>query len=411
MTNKLNPTLMAKIQEILAEAGVAPEQNGALTVFDLWDQWAPTRNGSARGPNIRSHRRFLAMKCSVAGEEFVLGEMAWADLKPMHMNAWRAALALWVGVRKKLLSASYRDQVRLSLQACFTFHLKTQTISRNPLQGIAHEQNRPVSRRGYFSPEQFEQFVGACKPALAAILRLSITCSGMRRDEMRLLKKSQIDFDAKTATVTNKGGGKKRILLTDESLEMLRGWVATSPSETVFWNPHDPQGGPIPKGTLWRWVDAARRATGIMLGDEKPTIHHTRHTWTRRMMRAGAPETWIASQLGHRDTKMLRVYGPLDGQEAEDSMREIMNRPTRPGDNDPRPPNPWACPGCKTVHANPRALVACMDSHGDADLWEGVEFDMERTPARKAAAAATRAPARKSSTGVQSRGKNRYAAK
>lgn len=408
MTN-INPALLSQIEKLLAQHGGLADQNADLTVIELWDQWAPTVYSTARGPNIRAHRRFLGMECSHGGVTFKLGEMKWSALKPAHLNAWRAALAKWIGVRGKLLSEGYRDQVRLTLQACFTFHLKTETISRNPLQGIAREQSVPATRRGYFTPEQFEFFTAHCRPALAAIMKLSFTCAGMRRDEARTLKKNQIDFDGKVCTVRNKGGGKKRILLTDEAIEMLRGWVATAPSDTVFWNPNDPLGGPVPKGTLWRWVESARKTTGLMLGDERPTIHHTRHSWTRAMMRKGAPETWIASQLGHRDTKMIaRVYGPLDGLEAEARMREMMNAPA--ADAAPAKPNPWACPTCKVVYDDPRALVACMDDHAE----EQNPSASPRVPAARKPPApyeAPRAAARKITPAPSTGMKKRYATK
>lgn len=356
--------LRAAFDKAYAEIEAKEQAAAGRTVRELWDKWMPTVISTSRGPNIRTHRKYVdSMAVTHEDESFVLGDLPWTECTPERMNAWRAALAARVSVRGGPLSPGTRDQARLSLQACFAYHVDTGTIGRNPLKGIPREEGRLKRKEGYFTAETLPRFLSHCRPVLAAILRHSARCGGMRRDEVRLLRKSQIDHETREAVVRNKGGRTKRVLLTDDIYEQVRAWSLTSPGEFVYANPASPIGAPVPKSTLWTWMDDACKASGLRFaGDVKPTIHDTRRTWTiSMMMKSDVREQWISDQLGHTSTAMLKTYAPLIGAGPRENMRAKMNEPM-PGSTPP-PPTLYPCLTCDRGWPGPREAVMCMAAH------------------------------------------------
>ena len=307
-----------------------------LTIEQFWDQWFPSVEHTARGRNIQNHRRYtVAFVFAFQGAEVRLGDLRPGDCTPALWEAWKAALRATKNRYGRPLGPDYQDQIRLSLQAMFTYHLNTGGLTgRNPLKGVPREDGwRGRRREGFFDQASLERFLPHCRPLLAAILQLSFRSGGMRRDEMRLLKKHEVDWPAREIVLSGartKTGEPRRVLLTEDCAELLQHFVAVSPSEYVFANPNDPAGGPIPASTLWGWLEQARQASKLTLAGEPPVIHSARHGFTMRMVDR-APESWIADQLGHRDTTMIAArYGRLRGQEAREKMRAMMEREATP---------------------------------------------------------------------------------
>jgi integrase len=364
--------LRAAFDRAVAELEANEARAAGKTVRELWDAWFPSVSDTARGPNIRTHRKYIdRMSCELAGETFVLGDLAWSQCDPPRMNAWRAALGRWLSKFQKPLSAGTRDQVRLSLQACFTYHVKTRTIGSNPLTGIPREPGRVVRRQGFFTPEELDRFLAHCRPVIGAMLRTSIRCGGLRNTEVRLLRKSEIDHETREFVVMNKGRNgirkTKRVLITDDIYDLVLAWSSTSPGEFVFANPLRSDGRPVPRATFWGWFNDACKASGVVLfGGEKPTLHHARHTWTQDMLDKGMPDRRIADQLGHASTAMLAGYGATRGKAAKEEVRRLMNLPVSRGARS-QPPPPIApcfpCPECKREWPDLRALVDCFNSH------------------------------------------------
>lgn len=356
--------IRAAFERAMAEAEAKEAEAAGKTVRELWDAWYPTVAATGRGPNIKAHRKHIdRMECRSAGEKFVLGDLAWVRCDPTTLNAWMEALRSYVSRFGKPLEPSTRDQVRLSLQACFTYHVKTRTIGHNPLSGIPREPNRVRRREGFFTPQQLEQFLAHCRPVVAAILRTSVRCGGLRNSEVRLLRKSQIDHESREFVVVNKGRNgikkTKRVLITDDIYDLIRAWSTTSPGEFVFAHPMSRHGGPIPKTTFNNWMTDAATSSGVVLfNDEKPVMHHARHTWTMSMLDKGVPDRRIADQLGHASTAMLAHYGALRGKEAKEELRKAMNAlPGRAA------AHRYPCPVCHAEYAGPRAAADCEDSH------------------------------------------------
>lgn len=324
--------MLAAFQEFLA-ARSAPSH--ARSNADMWASWYPTVEGSARGPNIRTHRRYIIdLQFVHDGRTLTLGELTAEESTAPVIEAWRARLRTVRGHRGAILAPAYRDQIRLSLQAMWTYHVDIGELRKNPMKGIPREDGWEGRRReGYLNDAQLERFLPHCRPILGAMLKLSYRCGGLRRDEMRLLKKSEVDWDNREIVLAGertKSGEPRRVLLTEDGLALVHAFATVSPSEYVFAHPGDPEGKPVPKSTLWTWLEDARQSAKLTLAGEPVVIHSARHGFTMRMQ-GRAPEAWIADQLGHRDTTMIAErYGRLRGRDAREEMRQMMERERTP---------------------------------------------------------------------------------
>lgn len=275
-------------QEFLAFAAHAyaefrrrKETDRARTIGELWRAWVASQAGGKRIDHIRGHGYYVTkVTCTLGDRQFVVADLRWPEFDHDHVRAWLDAIARTPSAKRGvLLAPGSRDQVRLGLQACFAWHVKvTKLVTANPLSGIPLEAREPHRRQGYFTPEIFAEFLKHCRPLFAAMLRVSARCGGLRRDEVRLLRKDGVDYQAGELVVRNKGGRIKRVLATGDALEEIASWAKLAPGEYVFANPQDPKGGPVPTSTMWRWMKQACDASGIKLAGEKPVFHHARHT-------------------------------------------------------------------------------------------------------------------------------------
>jgi integrase len=167
---------------------------------------------------------------------------------------------------------------------------------------------------------------------------LSFEAGGMRRDEMRLLRKAEYDPATKSLALQadrNKNEEPRVIILNERAAGIVERWSAVSRSEYVFSNPGSSAGGPVPESTLWGWLDAGRKAAAeagvnVVLAGDAFCIHHARHGFTMRMQGV-MPEAWVADQLGHSSTEMIaKRYGRLRGGEAREQARAMLEGRSQP---------------------------------------------------------------------------------
>lgn len=346
-----------------AEFQAKQAASSAKTVGELYEAWMMTLQTEARLRAARAHRMYIQkVVVHMNDERFKLADLPWAECTHERMLAWVAALRTAKTSREESLSIPYRNNVRLSLGTCFNYHLKIGSITRSPLTGIPLEKGRNRMREGYFDPESFEKFAPHCHPLLEDILRTILRCGGLRVNELRSLRKDQIDHGSREFVVPNKGGGTKRVIITDDIYEMLLVRAKASRGEFLFPNPADPKGRPIGYSTLSQWMRKAREKAGIKLVGEWPVIHMARHGYAVNALEEGALPTDVAEQLGHKDTsQLLNRYGRTRGK-ARERIRAIMNR-SRLGSTEPAPAKVYECETCGKACPGMREAVACMDSH------------------------------------------------
>lgn len=292
------------------------------TVADLWSSWRATVLSRARQPVLDAHTPLVLDTMLEDGR--CLRAIRTRNLDVAAVASWLRSLSSTRSQRTgRVLSAAYREGARASLSACLAFHVREGALLRNPLDGLPHEDASACQRHGYFDPASLEAYLPHCHPMLADMLRIIVTCGGLRAAEVIGLRKSHLDHATKSLMVRNKGGKCKRTLVPSGIWPIFVRLASESPSEWLFPSPRDPR-FPVSYSTVRDWNQAARERAGIELMGEKPVAHHARHANAVEMLRHMPPQ-WVADQLGHRDTSQLPRYGGLRGA-AEDIARGMLER-------------------------------------------------------------------------------------
>lgn len=337
------------------------DAQSSRTVSEMYDAWLASIQSRERTLTARAHRRFVdKMRVEDGGAGFVLGHLKVQECDLNHLRAWQTQLRK-VKSRKTddVLSTTYRHGVRMSLSSAFVYGVEQGWINLNPVRKLEFEEGYDKKREGYFSTDQLTEFLRHCHPLLADILVTCLRSGGMRNRELRNLRKDQIDHAGRRFVVRNKGGKIKKVPIHDDVYGIILRRAAVAPGDYIFPNPRDPKGGPIPTGTLTRWMHKARDAYGLTLLGEKPVLHHARHGAAVEMLRVGMPDQWVSAVLGHVNTKQLARYGALRG-DAEEDARAIMNRI---GKTENPEPNSFPCPRCKQPYPDIRDAAECFSRH------------------------------------------------
>ena len=280
-----------------------------MTVTELYDAWALTLDAS-RWKTARAHRPYIVGP---------LGATAFKHLTPAALLAWRDGL-------DRELSPGYRQNIRTTLSACFSHHLRMGAIPGNPLAGLPRDKAVDNNRQGYFTPEALAGLLdhaARVQPMLRDIAYVAATCGGLRATEAVSLRRDQIDHAARKLVVAQKGGRKKRVIMPDRAYELVCQRLRDSSSWWVFPSVTDPSRH-CPYITMNSWWEKAVDAWGELLLGEKPLFHMLRHGFVMEMMKT-MPVSWIITQTGHKNAKQVEQrYGALRG-EAEEQARRMIN--------------------------------------------------------------------------------------
>lgn len=288
-----------------------------VIIAEMYDAWALTLSGS-RWKTAREHRRYIVGP---------LGHLPFGKLTTAALHVWRESLATMPGARAETLSPGYRQNIRTTLSACLSHHVRMGAIPMNPLAGLPRDKAVDNNRQGYFTPDALASFLPhaeAVQPMLRDICVVAATCGGLRATEALGLRRDQIDHHARKLVVLQKGGRIKRPIAPDRSYELVCSRLKANNSWHVFPSLTDPS-RPVPYITLNSWWERAVASWGQTLLGEKPVFHMLRHGFVVEMLRKGMPTHWIASQTGHKNAKEIEQrYGVLRGQ-AEEQARALIN--------------------------------------------------------------------------------------
>lgn len=168
--------------------------------------------------------------------------------------------------------------------------------------------------------------------ALPTILRLAVE-TGMRRSEIVMLRREQIDLTHGVVTLTDtKNGDTRYVPLSPFARDALRKWLAGRPMRGRIFN--------VTAGAMTRAFararDRARRQYEALCKQHgrRPVrayfadlrLHDLRHEATT-MLSDVYPAHALAKVTGHRDTRMLmRYYNPRGRDLAQQLMRSKLGR-------------------------------------------------------------------------------------
>ena len=179
-------------------------------------------------------------------------------------------------------------------------------LSRNPfldsqggvLAGLK-ALREPGGRTRFLNLDEIDRLLAACEPVpyLKAFATVALN-TGMRRNEILSLTRKSIDWQNRTAALTEtKNGEARQVYLNDVALEALK---ALPPRiDGRLFTLHANQ-------VSVAFMRAVRRA-----GIEDFRLHDCRHTFASYQAMAGIQARGLQTLLGHRDGRMTARYSHL----------------------------------------------------------------------------------------------------
>jgi integrase/recombinase XerD len=160
----------------------------------------------------------------------------------------------------------------------------------------------------YLTKEEMQQLISACRsPKQKAIVELFYS-SGLRLEELRLLKLTDIDSKSNRIFVRNGKGRKDRYtLLSKRVVETLRNYYRTQKVKPlVFLFEGKTPSKPMWAGAIQYSVRLAYKYAGLQHKEHK--THALRHSFATHLLDAGIDIHTIKELLGHCDIKTTMVY-------------------------------------------------------------------------------------------------------
>lgn len=208
-----------------------------------------------------------------------------------------------VGHKARPLSASTRNGYHSALSCFADWLVGRGVLTDNPMRRVKRIPSKPP-RTNFYSLEEAEAVLAAHVQPFAA-LEAFMCLAGMEWQSVQRLRVG--DVDLKDRTVRCRGSKQpwrnRTVMLVEEVFPFAMQYIAPvlrgpSPDELIFAGIRKDQ-------ALDQHRIALERA-----GVKDSTLHDWRHTHAVQLLRAGYPESYVAHQLGHKDTALVRsTYG------------------------------------------------------------------------------------------------------
>jgi integrase len=342
--SKLDPSLLAALKliserpEVLAAAmTLAKTMDPGKTVGEMWEEWEPwAQRNIASFKAIQAHRRNFET-CIVDfpdGHASILMDLNWKEMTPEAAELYRATRERSSNGRGGTVNPASVNRELTSMQSMFNYHLRVKkAIGFNPVVGYLRVSEEQFARKTALTPEQVRRSIEAGPPTFQDIAWVAYRCAGMRNTEARMLRKSEIDWEAKLINLPasrTKARQARVIPFPDDVEPILRRHHDYSQGPMVFVNPRDPKrAAPISIGTMGQWTRQARRDSGIVGFDgERVVLHSLRHSGVTQLINDGAPEIIVKAASGMCDA-ILKRYNKFQRPQQE-LLRAHMNRQAPP---------------------------------------------------------------------------------
>lgn len=235
-----------------------------------------------------------------------------------------ADIRRWYGRARTMGGATSVSQTYRMLHAVLAMAVDDEVIAKNPARipgaGYQRAAERPIA-----TPAQVDALIEATSPHLKAAVALAAWC-GLRRGEICALRRSDVNLEEGTVTVTKalaellesavkyekapkSAAGVRTVAIPPHVIplldEHLRRWAGV---EHLF---ESKTGLPLTGNALYQGFVRARKRVGVDL-----TFHDLRHTGQSLAAAAGANLADLKRRLGHSSSAAaIRYLHPLDGRD------------------------------------------------------------------------------------------------
>jgi integrase len=272
-----------------------------LTVRDLWELWEPEtkrKNDSYKSDKGRAEHLLRH-----------LGDREAMQLKNADVNDYREKRRKEVTVRGGApMPATLNREIAL-LKRMYSHAVTYDRLPHSPIAKAPLLEEDNVRQR-LFTDDERDRILEAAGPVLGPMLLVYLE-TGMRKNELRVLKRDQLDLPGRAIRLTaddTKGDQGRTIPLSARAVEALRSLPATMVGPYVFVNPE----------TKKPWSDPQKMLNKVCkrLGIEGLWLHDTRRTFTTLARRAGSSESEVMQVIGQRTRSVFDRYNITDEKDA-----------------------------------------------------------------------------------------------
>jgi integrase len=210
------------------------------------------------------------------------------------------------------------NRVINALKACLNHaHTSGKIPSREAWARLKKFRSADSARLRWLTIDEATRLQNASAPDLRPLVRAALL-TGCRAGELLSVRAGDFDPRSKTLLIADSKSGKPRqVPLTDDGVALFDDLTAgKEPNETPFTRA---DGSAWYRMALVRAMRAACTAAKI-----KPaaTFHTLRHTYASHLVQQSVPLLFVASALGHSDTRMVeKHYGHLAPSQVADMIR------------------------------------------------------------------------------------------
>jgi integrase len=173
------------------------------------------------------------------------------------------------------------------------------------------------ARLRWLSLEEAHRLQNAAGPGLRPLIAAALN-TGCRAGELLAMRAGDFDPSSKTVLVANSKAGKpRRVPLGEQGVAIFEQLTAGKLAHEAIFARADAT--PWYHMALVRAMAEASKAAKV---SPPATFHTLRHTFASHLVQQGVPLMFVASALGHRDTRMVeRHYGHLSQSAVADMIR------------------------------------------------------------------------------------------
>lgn len=263
--------------------------------FDVWLTWALKRRRARRGTRKRTAKGADQTAPKKAGEPSA------------------SALAEQTRRRKATL-----NRVIAALKACLNYASATGKVtSADAWAGLKKFRAADGVRLRWLTVEEATRLQNACDASFRPLVRAALL-TGCRVGELTAMRSGDFDPHSETLLIADSKSGKpRRVPITSAGVTLLEKLTAGRASSDLLFTRAD--GSPWYHMAIIRSMQAACSAAKV---NPPATFHALRHTYASHLVQEGVPLIFVASALGHRDTRMVeKHYGHLAPSHVADMIR------------------------------------------------------------------------------------------
>lgn len=236
------------------------------------------------------------------------GEITLSEISPSLVRSWLASL------KDAKLAAKSISRKLSTLKSFFKYQMRIGALESTPVTNITPPK---ISKRLPFYIEQKEMsvllndvdFPDSWNGKTDKLLISIFYHTGMRLNELVMLRETQVDMSNKTLKVIGKGNKERIIPLSQELINEIENYCVQKRSEFSVFDPVylmvNKNGKKLYHKYVYRIVNAyLKKVTTI----DKKSPHVLRHTFATHLTNNGAALNSVKELLGHASLAATQIY-------------------------------------------------------------------------------------------------------